>query len=183
MSISSLIKLMALPALAVMAQLARAEATSPSEYQVKAAFIYNFAKYAEWPSEVMGGRDRPFTLCIVGRDPSDSAFSSVEGRQVGGRPLKIRRDVRMEDIAGCHIAFISESEEHRLPSVLKSMASAPILTISDIDGFVEAGGAVGMFVAEDRLKFDANFTALQRANIKVNSQVLWMARTVHGVKR
>ena len=174
---------MALSALAVMAQLGQAEATSPSEYQVKAAFIYNFAKYAEWPSEVMGSRDKPFTLCIVGRDPSDSAFSSVEGRQVGGRPLKIRRDVRMEDIAGCHIAFISESEEHRLQSVLKSMASAPILTISDIDGFVEAGGAVGMFVADDRLKFDANFTALQRANIKVNSQVLWMARTVHGVKR
>jgi len=154
-----------------------------SEYQVKAAFIYNFAKFVEWPADAAAARGGNFSVCIIGQDPFGAAFASVEGRLVSGRPLRVRRDVRLDDALGCQIAFIAESEERRYQALLKILETAPILTISDIEGFAEAGGAVGLFVLDKRLKFDANFATLQRTNLKASSQVLRLARTVYGIKR
>jgi hypothetical protein len=154
-----------------------------AEYQVKAAFVYNFARYVEWPPETLGGKDNPFTICIIGQDPFGTAFSSVEGRVVSGRPLRVRRDVRSEEAVGCQIAFIADSEERRFQSDLRALGSTAVLTISDIEGFAEAGGAIGLFVADNRLQFDANFATLQRANLKASSQALRLARRVYGMKR
>ena len=154
-----------------------------AEYQVKAAFIYNFARYVEWPPEALGGRDAPFNVCIVGQDPFGAAFAAVEGRVVSGRPLRVRREVRPEEAAGCQIAFFADSEERRFLSELRILGSAPVLTISDIEGFAEAGGAIGLFVADNRLQFDANFATLQRASLKASSKALRLARTVYGMKR
>lgn len=160
-----------------------AMAADLAEYQVKAAFIYNFTRYVEWPPEAMNSKDNAFTVCIIGQDPFGAAFSSVEGRAVGGRPLRVRREVRLEDSVHCQVAFIADSEERRLQPMLKVLSSAPVLTISDIEGFAEAGGAIGLFVAENRLQFDANFATLQRANLKASSQALRLARAVYGMKR
>ena len=170
-------------ALVLMAWAMPGRAVDLSEYQVKAAFIYNFVRFVEWPADAPAMRDRDFSVCIVGQDPFGAAFASVEGRPVSGRPLRVRRDVRPDEAVGCHIAFIAESEERRYQALLKIMGTAPILTISDIEGFAEAGGAIGLFVLDNRLKFDANFATLQRTNLKVSSQVLRLARTVYGIKR
>jgi hypothetical protein len=160
-----------------------AQTSGPAEYPVKAAFIYNFAKYVDWPAESFPSKDSPVTLCIFGRDPFGGGFGAIEGRQVHGRAFRVRRGVALDDVGGCNIAFVSDSEERRYMTVLKALAPLPILTMSDIDGFAEAGGAVGLFVAEDRLQFDANFATLQRANLKASSQALKLARTVYGMKR
>lgn len=160
-----------------------AQGAGPQEYQAKAAFIFNFAKYVEWPPEAFPSKDSPVTLCILGRDPFGSALSAIEGRTAHGRPLRVRRNVPAEDVAGCNIAYVTESEERHVPVILKAIGTQPVLTMSDLDGFAEAGGAVGVFVVEDRLKFDANLTALQRANLKASSQALKLARTVFGLKR
>ncbi|MGB0127571.1 MAG: YfiR family protein [Rhodocyclaceae bacterium] len=159
------------------------EAGGPAEYQVKAAFILNFAKYVDWPAESFPSKESPLNLCIIGRDPFGTALGTIEGRTVHGRPLRIRRNVAAEDTGGCSIAYVSESEERRVPVVLKTIGTQPVLTLSDLDGFAEAGGAVGLFLAEERLQFDANFTALQRANLKASAQALRLARTVFGMKR
>lgn len=159
------------------------EGGGPPEYQVKAAFVFNFAKYVDWPPESFPSKDSPMTLCIIGRDPFGAALGSIEGRNVHGRPLRIRRNVAAEDAGGCNIAYLSESEERRVAGILKAIGTQPVLTMSDLEGFAEAGGAVGLFVAEERLQFDANFTALQRANLKASAQALKLARTVFGVKR
>lgn len=160
-----------------------AQTGAPAEYELKAAFIYNFAKYVDWPPESFPSKDSPVTLCIVGRDPFGGGFAAIEARQVHGRPLRVRRSVSVEDIGACNIAFVSDSAERRYAAVLKALASLPILTISDIEGFAEAGGAVGLFMGDGRLQFDANFATLQRANLKASSQALKLARTVYGMKR
>jgi hypothetical protein len=159
------------------------ESGGPPEYQVKAAFIFNFAKYVDWPPESFPSKDSPVTLCIIGRDPFGAALATIEGRNVHGRPLRIRRSVAADDAGGCHIAYLSESEERRIPGILKAIGTQPVLTMSDVEGFAESGGSVGLFVAEERLQFDANFTALQRANLKASAQALKLARTVFGLKR
>lgn len=162
---------------------AHAQASGPMEYQLKAAFIYNFAKFVDWPAESFPSKDSPVTLCIVGRDPFGAGFGAIEGRQVHGRVLRVRRGVAVEDLGMCNIAFVADSEERRYTAFLKTLAPAPVLTISDIEGFAASGGAVGLFVAEDRLQFDANLATLQRANLKASSHALKLARTVYGMKR
>lgn len=156
--------------------------SGPAEHQVKAAFLYNFAKYVEWPAEALPAGS-PVTLCLFGRDPFGAALAQLEGRQVQGRPFRVRRGVTEDDAAGCHLAFIADSEERRLPALLKALTGMPVLTISDIEGFVDAGGQIGVGVAEGRLQFDANLTALQRANLRASSQALKLARNVHGLKK
>jgi hypothetical protein len=160
-----------------------AEGGGPQEYQAKAAFIFNFAKYVEWPPEAFPSRESPLTLCILGRDPFGPALGAIDGRTVHGRTLRLRRNVSAEEVAGCSIAYVTEAEERHVPVILRAIGTQPILTISDLDGFAEAGGAVGVFVVEDRLKFDANMAALQRANLKASAQALKLARTVLGMKR
>lgn len=160
-----------------------AQTGAPAEYELKAAFIYNFAKYVDWPLESFPSKDSPVTLCILGRDPFSGGFGAIEGRLVHGRPFRVRRGADLEDIGTCNIAFVSDSVERRYAAVLRAVASLPILTISDIEGFAEAGGAVGLFMADGRLQFDANFATLQRANLKASSQALKLARTVYGMKR
>lgn len=155
----------------------------PDEYQVKAAFIYNFAKFVEWPAGVLGAKDLPLTVCLVGRDPFGTAWAGIEGRQVQGHPLQVKRGVVPGEAGGCHVLFIADSEERRVPALLTAVGSLPVLTVSDMEAFAEAGGAVGLVVAEGRLQFDTSLTALQRAGIRASSQVLKLARNVLGMPR
>jgi hypothetical protein len=155
----------------------------PDEYQVKAAFIYNFAKFVEWPTDSLGPKEAPLTVCLAGRDPFGAAWAGIEGRQVQGRALQVRRGVIPGETAGCHVLFVADSEERRVPAILAAVGSQPVLTISDAESFAESGGAVQMVVADGRLQFDASLTALQRSRLKASSQVLKLARTVIGMPR
>ncbi|MCB1940215.1 MAG: YfiR family protein, partial [Rhodocyclaceae bacterium] len=111
----------------------------PSEYQLKAAFLLNFARYAEWPSLPSGS----LKVCLYGRDPFGAALSSLEHRQVQGREVKVVLLGSIEQASACQLLFISDSEERRSATLLRSLAGTPVLTVSDMEGFVDEGGGIG----------------------------------------
>ncbi len=148
-----------------------------SEYAVKAAFIYNFAKFTEWPPAAGGARD-PIVLCVFAGEPYDAALASIDGKSVQGRPLRIRRGVRPAEVKSCHMVFIAVSEERRIPELLRAAGGSPVLTIGDAEGFAEGGGMIGLISADNRMQFEINNEAAQRANLKFGSQLLRLARLV-----
>lgn len=149
-----------------------------SEAQVKTALILNFARYMDWPESTFTSNADTIVICLVGRDTLAGTLHRLETKQVRNRAIKVRMGVSSDDTRGCHVAFVSESEERRLVPLLKSLSDKPILTISDISGFIEAGGGIGIVQGETRLQFDVNIRALEVAKLKASSNVLKLARNL-----
>ena len=152
-------------------------ATGPAEYEVKAAFLYNFARFVEWPEAPAG--DGPFVITVLGRDPFGAALDdTLRGKTIGQRRIEIRRASRSEDLAGSRIGFISDSERDRLPAILKSLEASPVLTVGEMDEFAERGGVIRFRVEQDRVRLDINVAAAERARLRISSQLLKLARIV-----
>ena len=152
--------------------------TNSSESQVKAAFVLNFARYVEWPERAFASRDAPLVICVVGRDSFGPALMALESRQAQGRAVKVRTNLTVEETRGCHVVFISDSEARRIPASVRGLAGRPVLTVSDVEGFIDSGGAIGIVAGDDRLQFEINRSALDQAQLKASSQLLRLARTV-----
>jgi hypothetical protein len=146
-----------------------------SEYEVKAAFLYNFAKFVEWPDE---GSTRPLALCVLGDNPFGDALAALEGKRVRGRLLETRRDIYDDDTPGCHVLFINEIDKSRLVRILKRLQRLPVLTVSDGSAFVKNGGIIAFVSVDNRIQFEINLGAAQNARLKISSQLLKLARRV-----
>ncbi|GLT22482.1 hypothetical protein GCM10007933_19420 [Zoogloea oryzae] len=160
---------------------APAWAMQPGEYQIKAAYLLNFARYVEWPAQRLPA-GAPLRLCVLGRDPFGEALSALEGRQVNGHEVKPRVVDGVEMASDCHLVFITDSEERRVGLLLRGLAGRSVLTVSDIDGFAEAGGGIGLVVDERRVRFDINLTSVQREGLRASSQLLRHGRFVFGLR-
>ena len=148
------------------------------EYDVKAAFLYNFITFTEWPADAFSSSDGPYVIGVMGDDPFGSVLDQiVTGEQIKSRPLVVRRFKRLEDMHRVHILFLSPSEAHHLPEVLRWLKGQRILTVSDIPGFAEAGGGIE-FVSDTRIKLVINPTALREANLAVSSKLLRLAQLI-----
>ena len=172
-------------AIAVAATIAAATACAPasaqvpiSEPQAKAAFVLNFARFVEWPATAFASREAPLVACVVGRDAIGPSLSALEGRQVQGRPMKVRRAVSAADTRGCHVVFVAETEERRVVPILRALADQPVLTVSDADGFVDLGGGIGLVSSDERLQFEVNRGALEQAQLKASASLLKLARNI-----
>ncbi len=153
---------------------------TPTEYDVKAAYLFNFAKFLEWPAEAFAGRQAPLTLCIAGRDPFGAALAAYDRRTVQSRELRLRHGVTLEGLSGCHMLFVADSEERQLRRILRAALELPIVTVSDIEGFADAGGVIGLVTGEKRVQFEVNLASAQQARVKVSSQLLRIARNTRG---
>jgi uncharacterized protein DUF4154 len=152
---------------------------SPSVYQVKAAYLFNFAKFVEWPEEAFADPLAPIVIGIVGDDPFGDALPQVvSGKTVQGRDLIIRKYRAGEDLRGSHILFISASEKKRLPQILSSLHGSCVLTVADMDGFLEEGGMILLVSEENRVRFAINADAANQAKLKLSSKLLSLARAV-----
>ena len=152
------------------------------EYQVKAAFLFNFAKFVEWPESSFADARAPIVLGIVGDNPfGDDLDRIVTGQMVKGRTIHISKYRSGDDLRACHILFISESEHARVPQILASLQGASVLTVSDIDGFAKGGGVMQLILEEDRVRFAVNLDSATRAKLKINSKLLALAQ-VTGTK-
>jgi hypothetical protein len=155
---------------------------SVSEYRVKAAYLFNFIKFVEWPEEAFADPLAPIVIGIVGDDPFGDALPQVVvGKTVQGRDLVIRKYRLGEDLRGSHILFISESEKKRLPQLLSSLHGSFVLTVADLDGFLAEGGMIQLFSEQNRIRFAINVDAATRAKLKISSKLLSLAR-VAGAK-
>jgi hypothetical protein len=151
----------------------------PSEYEVKAAFLFNFGKFVRWPADA--ARDSTFNICVLGRDPFGRKLDTVtQGERVDGKSFTVSRISSPAEATACRIVFISASEERHLASILQSLSKHPILTVSDISGFASHGGMIEFIVDGDRVRFDVNMTASQSADLKLSSELLRVAAHVTG---
>jgi len=160
------------------ARLPPAGAAAPSEYEVKAAFLYNFGRFVEWPLGAMGG-DGTFVVTVLGRDPFGSVLDdTLRGKTIDGKRVVVRRVLRSEDVGRSQIVFISDSEKDRLPEILKNLDAAPVLTVGEMSQFAERGGVIRLKVDQDRIRLEINVAAAERSRLRISSQLLKLARIV-----
>ena len=152
-----------------------------SEYQVKAAYLFNFLKFVEWPKDAFADPLAPIVVGVVGEDPFGNALPQVViGKTVQGRDLVIRIYRAGEDLRGAHILFISSSERKRIPAILSSLRGSCVLTVADTTGFLEAGGMIQFLNENERVRFAINVDATGQAKLKVSSKLLSLAKVMGG---
>lgn len=147
------------------------------EYQVKAAFLRNFAKFVEWPSHRTGA----ITLCILGEDPFKEALQGSDDIG-GGRTLGYRRIARLEDAGECQAVFVAAGERGRLPAILAALSGKEVLTIGDGEGTAQAGLMLGFILEQQKVRFEANLEPARRSGLTISSKLLSLARTVHNAR-
>jgi len=157
-----------------------AQDKSAGEYQVKAAMLFNVAKFVEWPAEPSGRDQDPFRMCVIGRNPFGTALEGLKGKPVKGRQLLPVQLAGINEIGDCKVLFISSSEKRNLAAILQTAGRSGVLTVSDIDRFAASGGMIGFVEIEGKIRLEVNLAAAQEANLKISSQLLKLARIVNG---
>jgi len=156
---------------------ARAQEAAPSEFQLKAAFIYNFAKFVEWPPEAFRTQDSPFIIGIIGDNTFDDILrQTVRNKQISGHPFRVVQCKTLADLQSCHILFISLSERKRLAEILRAIRSASVLTISDLEHFLPAGGMIQFLMEGNKVRFAINDTAAKEVGLRISSKLLNLAK-------
>lgn len=150
----------------------------PLEYQVKAAFLYQFIKFIEWPPQAFRAPNHTICIGVVDGSPISSALQAVEGKEAKGRRVVVKRFKTLEDLDFCHILFISTSMEGRVAEILERLKGTSTLTVSEIDGFARRGGIINLITVEDKVQFEINVEAAGRANLQISSHLLRLARIV-----
>lgn len=159
----------------------RAQSETPSEYQVKAAFLYSFARFVEWPADAFVHPQATIVLGIVGEDPFGFALDGmVFGKTVNGRGFMVKRLKIGPELRGCHILFISSSEKKNLAHIFESLKGSSVLTVGETDRFVQSGGAIQLLLQDNKVRFEINVGAAALARLKVSSKLLALARSVVG---
>lgn len=157
---------------------------SPTEYQVKAAYLFNFLKFVEWPGDPLASTHGHWVIGIVGENPFGDVLSQIIiGKSVQGHELEVRQFRLGEDLHGCHVLFIGASEKKRLPLMLAALGGASVLTVADMDHFIESGGMIQFVMEEKRVRFAIDVSASSRARLKVSSKLLSLALAVTGTER
>jgi YfiR/HmsC-like len=155
--------------------------SNSAEYQLKAAFIFHFAQLVDWPADSLGPGNRPLVFCTVGENVLPGVLEkTVQGKQIGSRSLEVRHLQENENPRGCHLLFIAGRDKKRAAAILAGLNSAPVLTVGETDDFVQHGGMIGFSFLENKIRFDINLNAAQRANLKISARLLLLAKTVIG---
>ena len=157
-----------------------AQRAKPTDYEVKAAYLYNFGKFVTWPQPP---KDQPvpsqFKLCIMGKDPFGPSLDAIVGDEtVDGAKVVVKRIANAHDATSCKIVFISYSEADHMKNILEELASASVLTVSDISGFADSGGMIEFVIAERRVRFEVNLPPAQHAGLALSSELLKVAANV-----
>jgi hypothetical protein len=160
---------------------ALAEQQSVGEYKVKAAFLYNFTKFVEWPDQAFPDAAAPFVIAVLGDDPFGDALDILKGKTAQGRPIVVRRIASLAEVTRVNILFVASSEKSRLGSVLPAAEAMHALTVGDAQGFRSQGGMIQLVRDGDKVGFEVNLDASRRAELKISSKLLTLAKAVSGV--
>jgi hypothetical protein len=170
-------------ALAGSRESSRAQSTD-EEYRVKAAFIFHFAQLVDWPQETQTGEANSLFLCTIGEDPFQGALeSTVAGKPVGDKVIRVRHLEPAEDMQACQILFFGRAQSKRIPTLLSSLHNAPVLTVGESAGFLGAGGMICFVLDQNNVRFGINLDAAEAAKLKIGSRLLLLAQTVIGESR
>lgn len=151
-----------------------------SEYDVEAAYLYNFGKFVRWPTDALAGADS-FDICVLGQDPFGGKLEQlIANEKMDGRPIRKRVIAHASQAAGCAIVYISESEAANVEKAVATLNGKGALLVSGLPHFGEDGGAIQFLVEENRVRFEVNLNALQKNRLTVSSELLKVARNVTG---
>jgi hypothetical protein len=161
-------------ALAV-APILQAQKASPTEYEVKAAYLYNFGRFVEWPKAAAPGGNS-FTICVLGQDPFGQALDAIlAGESINGATTAATRISKPRDAVNCRILFISSSEDRQLKQILVALEGTSVLTVSDLPQFSQRGGMVQFVLEGEKVRFEVNLTPVEHAHLAFSSQLLKVA--------
>jgi hypothetical protein len=153
-------------------------ADSLQESQIKAAFLYNFAKFVEWPEVAFKEAQSPFTICILGKDPFGDTLDSLGEKTIEGKRLSIRRVSKIEEADRCHILFISASEKESLLHILKVTRKWNVLTVGDTKGFAQSGVIINLVSLDNKVGFEINIDAAEHVSLKISSRLLKLGKII-----
>ncbi len=152
-----------------------------TEYQIKAAFLFNFAKFVEWPPSSFSDASAPLRICVFGRDPfGDELLNITKDKTVNGRRLEVDQGVDLQAARTCQILFIGSSEKRRMKEVLASLSGTSVLTVAENEGFAEQGGMINFVLEKSRVQFEVNRKTAEQAGLKISSKLLSVAKLVVG---
>ncbi|MHB9027251.1 MAG: YfiR family protein [Candidatus Latescibacterota bacterium] len=149
------------------------------EYQVKAAFLFRFANFVDWPDRAFQSKESGFVIGVLGDNPFGEALDSLKGKTIKGRRVVVRNYTEVEDALNCQVLFISGSENDNLPSIIKSLSESPVLTVGDREGFCRKGVMINMVPVEKNIGFEVNDSAARRAGLRISSQLLKLAQKIY----
>jgi YfiR/HmsC-like len=160
-----------------------APAQEVEEYQVKAAFLYNFAKFVEWPAQTFKTPQDPIMVCVLGHNPFGNALEDVmRGKSIEGRAFAFRQVSNFEEASSCQILFISSSEGKHFHALYGNANPARILTVGEAQGFASAGGVINFKLDEGHVHFEINVGAAEHAQLQISSKLLSLAQIVKTEK-
>jgi hypothetical protein len=163
-------------ALAAMAPVAAQQAI---ELEIRAVYLYNFARFFEWPPATFPRADTPIRICVQGSDPFGAALDrAIAAEKVNGRSIVAARVSAGDSTAGCHILYLPESENRRVGSTLQSLRTRPMVTVGEDPKFLDQGGIIRFRRVENHVRFDINLTAAEAAGLRVSPRLLGVAATV-----
>ena len=160
-----------------------AQSSPYTPYQHKALYLFNFAKYTEWPKDAFASDDAPFVIGILGADPFGKDLDIIKGKTIKGRKLEVKYFKTAAEVSGCHMLFISSSESNRLDQAMSVIGNSSILTIAEMAEFFQQSGMIKL-VAEQKssgamtVGFEINIGATERASLKLDTQLLKLAKPV-----
>jgi len=155
------------------------QAQSATEYQVKAAYLFNFAKFVEWPADTFSGADAPLQICLLGQDPFGHEFEEVIGdKNVNGHRIEVIHPSGVPQARGCQIIFVASSEKGKTPEILRGLRGANVLTVGDTPGFAGIGGIINFVLDDGRVRFEINMKAAERAHLKISARLLTVAKRI-----
>ena len=155
-----------------------AQQSRPTESQVKAAYLFNFGKFVRWRTPP-DNRSDSLEICVLGKNSFGTVLdATVKGETIDGKPVIARNVSSLREAEGCHILFVSLSEESRLSTVLAEAKRLPALTVSDIPHFAERGGMIGLVNHDDRIRFEVNVVPMEDVGLTVSSELLKVALRV-----
>lgn len=149
-------------------------AQATAEYRVKAGFLYNFIAFTEWPSKV----GNPLTLCVYGDDPFGDELDALKGKTVDGRSLEVQRTTSLEQLKGCRVVFVARSAITSLPRITELLQGEPVLIVTDTRGALDSGAGINMELRQNKITFEVNLAATQRARLSLSSKLLRLASEV-----
>jgi hypothetical protein len=156
-----------------------AQTKSAGEYQVKAAFLYNFAKFIDWPPNAFSDPKQPLAVCIYGHDPfGRSLEDALLGKFIGDRPVILGRATQFQDLAGCQVVFVSASEREPAADLANRLKGHAVLLVGESEGFAVSGGSIQFTIEDSRVRFVINPDAADRAGLKISSKLLALAKIV-----
>lgn len=159
--------------------------SAAEEYEIKAAFLYNLGSYLRFPASRLSDDDasQSFYICILGRDPfQQNIDTATEGEQIQGHPAVIKRLQRVQDAESCHILFISDSERSRVKTITQALQQRPILTVGDMDDFIDQGGMIKFYSDNNKIRLALDLGKIRAVDIKPSANLLKIVKIVGDVK-